>query len=165
MAILEIEWARVEDSETADGQDFVAVVDPLLGLSASHLSRGANDGLSVESPGEKLSELSIRRFSGDAEVLGDSPLARKTVSRWIHVGGKTAEKLPEIGGHLSQETGIARVKVHLDEHARFAVSRRDVDFLLELYGDEWLALGWGILIWMWIHMGMVQQHYLMNPDS
>ena len=129
----------VEDAEACEGQELVAVAGPAdtsaCGLSAlGH----RDDGLALKPEGEETLDPLVDALAPNAEVLGDSGLARIAVAILIDVGGQAAQHLPEVIWKRGKEARVPSLEVHLDEHPGITPASRDVDLPLELDGDEGL---------------------------
>lgn len=143
----------MKDFEAGDRLELVDVVAELLARTRAALRR-AHGRAAVEAELEKSLKPCVQLLAADAEVARHARLARIGESLLVDVGREAAERLPKLGGHLREKSRVARLEVHLDEHARLGPPGRDVGLDLPLDADE-RAL-WQLSLFSWILAFIVQ---------
>jgi hypothetical protein len=94
----------------------------------------------VEPEGQKPSNPVINMLTADAQGLAEDGLAWIAVAVFVDIRRQATEGFPQLVRQRGEESRIARIEVHFDEHPPLAVARRDVNLGLEFDRNERLTL-------------------------
>src|SRR5262249_39636905 len=99
------------------------------------------DRFALKAEGEEPLNPVVYVLTADAQDLANYGLARITVAVLIDIGREAAERLPQVVWQRGEQSRVARVKVHFDEHPLFAVTRRKINLGLKFDRNEGLTFG------------------------